>query len=423
MKILVLGAGVIGTSTAWYLAARGHEVVVVERRAGPGLETSYANGGQISVSHSEPWSTPDAPVKLVKWWFKPDSPLLFRLRMDPHQWSWGLRFFYECAPWRTRENSRLMVTLSAYSREALAELRATTGIEYDALQRGILHYFTDKPSFDVAAAAAPMLRQYGLEMEVKTPEQCVQIEPALAHFRDNIAGATYTETDESGDAHKFTVNLAALAERRGVKFLYGRSVRRLDRGAGGITGVVVSSAFPGEGRGEGQELLTADAYVVALGSHSPLLTRPIGLDLPIYPAKGYSATIPIIEPAKAPTVSVTDDAYKIVFTRLGDRMRIAGTAELSGYSTDLNMVRCEALTRRARVVFPGAADYDHAEFWTGLRPSTPSNVPLIGKTKIPKLYLNTGHGTLGWTMAAGSGKALADIVSGMKPEVDFRFTT
>ena len=417
MKILVLGAGVIGTSTAWYLAARGHEVAVVDRRQGPGLETSYANGGQISVSHSEPWSTPDAPIKLVKWWFKPDSPLLFRLRMDPHQWSWGLRFFYECAPWRTRENSRLMVTLSAYSREALAELRATTGIEYDALERGILHYFTDKASFEEAAAAAPLLRQYGLEMEVKTPGECVQIEPALAHFKDHIAGATYTETDESGDAHKFTVNLAKLAEGRGVKFLYDRAIRKIDRDASGVTGVVVSHA---DGR---SEVLTADAYVVALGSHSPLLTRPIGVDLPIYPAKGYSATIPIVDPARAPMVSITDDAFKIVFTRLGDRMRIAGTAELSGYSTDLNMVRCEALTRRARVVFPGAADYDHAEFWSGLRPSTPSNVPLIGKTKYPNLYLNTGHGTLGWTMAAGSGKALADIVSGVKPEVDFRWSS
>jgi D-amino-acid dehydrogenase len=423
MKILVLGAGVIGTSTAWYLAGRGHEVAVVDRREGAGLETSYANGGQISVSHSEPWSTPDAPIKLVRWWFKPDSPLLFRLRMDPHQWAWGLRFFYECAPWRTRENSRQMVTLSAYSREALAELRATTDIEYDALERGILHYFTDKASFEEAARAAPTLRQYGLEMEVKTPAQSVEIEPALAHFRDHIEGATYTRTDESGDAHKFTANLARLAEGKGVRFLYGRSVRKLDRDGSGVTGVVVSPTPLGEGRGEGQdEVLTADAYVVALGSYSPLLTRPIGLNLPIYPAKGYSATIPIVDPAKAPTVSITDDSFKIVFSRLGDRLRIAGTAELSGYSTELNMVRCEALTRRARVVFPGAADYDRAEFWTGLRPSTPSNVPLIGRTKFPNLYLNTGHGTLGWTMAAGSGKALADIISGKKPEVDFRFT-
>ena len=416
MKVLVLGAGVIGTSTAWYLAGHGHEVVVVDRHEGAGLETSFANGGQISVSHSEPWSTPDAPLKLVKWWFRPDSPLLFRLRMDPHQWDWGLRFFYECAPWRTRENSRLMVMLSAYSREALAALRAETGIEYDALERGILHYFTDRASFEDAARNAPLLRRYGLEMEVKTPEESVVIEPALASFRDHIVGATYTATDESGDAHKFTVNLARLAGAKGVKFLYGRTVRALKKGANGIEGAAVAS-------GDGTEAtLAADAYVVALGSYSPLLTRPLGLNLPIYPAKGYSATVPIVDAPKAPTVSITDDACKIVFSRLGDRLRIAGTAELSGYSTELNMVRCEALTRRAREVFPGAADYEHAQFWAGLRPSTPSNVPLIGRTRYPNLYLNTGHGTLGWTMAAGSGKALADMISGKQPGVDFRFT-
>lgn len=434
MKILVLGAGVIGTSTAWYLAARGHEVVVVDRRPGAGLETSYANGGQISVSHSEPWANPDAPVKLLKWLWREDSPLLFRLRMDPHQWGWGLRFLYECAPWRTRENSIQMVLLSAYSRQALAELRAETGLEYDALERGILHYFTDLPSFEDAARAAPQLRRYGLDMQVKTREESVAIEPALAHFAPRIVGSTYTATDESGDAHKYAANLARLAASRGVTFLYERSVQGIRMGDGRVKGVVVASApalgaAPAESSTSGdspspvvEQTLVADAYVVALGSYSPLLTRPIGIDLPIYPAKGYSATLAITDPSKAPTVSVTDDAAKIVFSRLGGRLRIAGTAELSGYSTELNPVRCQALTRRAREVFPGAADYDQPEFWTGLRPSTPSNVPLIGATKYPNLYLNTGHGTLGWTMAAGSGKALADIVSGVKPGVDFRFT-
>ena len=423
MKILVLGAGVIGTSTAWYLAAQGHEVAVVDRQEGAGLETSFANGGQISVSHSEPWANPEAPLKLLKWLWREDAPLLFRLRMDPHQWSWGIRFFFECAPWRTRENSRQMVMLSAYSRQALAELRAETGLEYDALQRGILHYFTDRPSFDDAAAAAPGLRRYGLDMEVKTSEESVAIEPALAAFAPRIVGATYTRTDESGDAHKYSANLARLAAGRGVAFLYGRAIQAIRVGEGRVQGVVVSASAVGQGSGDGhQETLSADAYVVALGSHSPLLTRPIGIDLPIYPTKGYSATVEITEVAKAPTVSITDDAAKIVFTRLGGRMRIAGTAELSGYSSELSMVRCEALTRRAREVFPGAADYDRAQFWAGLRPSTPSNVPLIGKTRYPNLYLNTGHGTLGWTMAAGSGKALADIISGRKPGVDFRFT-
>ena len=413
MKVLVLGAGVIGTSSAWYLASQGHEVSVVERQQGAGLETSFANGGQISVSHSEPWANPDAPLKLVKWWRHPDSPLLFKLRMDPKQWEWGLRFFYECMPWRTLANSRQMVTMSAYSREKLRELRATTSIDYDALERGILHYFTDEASFQDAALGAPELRKYGLELQMKTPDECVAIEPALASFRDKLAGAAYTSTDESGDAHKFTVNLAKMAEAKGVEFLYGRSIDAIVAESGRIAGVRI----------QGGETLAADAYVVALGSYSPLLTRPIGLDLPIYPTKGYSATVEILDASKAPRVSITDDAAKIVFSRLGNRLRIAGTAELSGYSTELNMVRCEALARRAKMVFPGAAMYDNAKFWTGLRPSTPSNVPLIGRTRYPNLYLNTGHGTLGWTMAAGSGAAIADIISGRKPDVDFKWSS
>ncbi|HEX4763168.1 MAG TPA: D-amino acid dehydrogenase [Usitatibacter sp.] len=416
MKVLVLGAGVIGTCTAWYLAGRGHEVTVVERQPGAGLETSFANGSQISVSHSEPWANPDAPIKLLKWLWREDSPLLFRLRMDPHQWSWGIRFFYECMPWRTPENSRRMVTLSAYSREKLAELRNTTSIDYDALERGILHYFTDEASFEDAVRAAPALRDYGLQMQAKTPEECVAVEPALAQFRDRIKGAMYTPDDESGDAHKFTVNLAQMAAAKGVRFLYGHEIAGLSATGSALAGVSVR-------QGSTESVLTADAYVVALGSYSPLLTRRIGIDLPIYPAKGYSATVNVIDAAKAPRVSITDDAAKIVFSRLGNRLRIAGTAELSGYSLELNKVRCEALTRRAQLVFPDAADYSNATYWTGLRPSTPSNVPLIGRTKYDNLFLNTGHGTLGWTMAAGSGAALADIVSGRQPEVDFKWST
>ncbi|MDQ3026086.1 MAG: D-amino acid dehydrogenase [Pseudomonadota bacterium] len=417
MKVLVLGAGVIGTCTAWYLAALGHEVRVVDRQQGAGLETSFANGGQISVSHSEPWANPAAPLKLLKWLRREDSPLLFRLRLDPHQWIWGLRFFYECMPWRTPVNSRLMVTLSSYSRAQLEALRAQTGIQYDALERGILHYFTDRASFDAAAASAPALRRYGLELEMKSPAEAVAIEPALAHFRDRIAGASYTRTDESGDAHLFTANLARLCAGRGVEFLFGRDIAQLRTAGGRIAGVRI------EAGGEPESVLTADAYVVALGSYSPLLTRPIGIGLPIYPAKGYSVTADVVDPARTPMVSITDDEAKIVFSRLGRRLRIAGTAELSGYTTYLNPVRCEALIRRAEAVFPGAADYGNAKFWTGLRPSTPSNVPLIGKTRYPNLYLNTGHGTLGWTMACGSGKAVADIISGKKPEVEFRWSS
>ena len=416
MKVLILGAGVIGTCTAWYLAGRGHEVTVVDRQAGAGLETSFANGSQISVSHSEPWANPDAPIKLLKWLWREDSPLLFRLRMDPHQWSWGIKFFYECMPWRTPENSRRMVTLSAYSREKLAELRNTTSIDYDALEKGILHYFTDQASFDDAVRAAPALREFGLQMQPKTPKECLEVEPAMAHFHDRITGAMYTPDDESGDAHKFTVNLAKMAAQKGVRFLYGHEILSLNATGSKLAGVAVK-------QGSTESVLAADAYVVALGSYSPLLTRRIGLDLPIYPAKGYSATVNVIDAAKTPRVSITDDAAKIVFSRLGNRLRIAGTAELSGYSLELNKVRCEALTKRAQLVFPDAADYSNPIYWTGLRPSTPSNVPLIGRTKYDNLFLNTGHGTLGWTMAAGSGAALADIVSGKLPEVDFQWST
>lgn len=416
MKVLVLGAGVLGTTTAWYLAQAGHEVVVVDRREGAGLETSFANGGQISVCHAEPWANPEAPLKILQWLARDDSPLLFRLRMDPAQWLWGARFLYECRPSRTRENIKQIVKLSLYSRAALQELRAATGIEYDALTRGILHYYTDARVFEGAVAAAALMREYGLDRDVKTPDEAVAIEPALAHARDKIVGATYTSTDESGDAHEFTRRLARMAAEKGATFLYERDIVAIGLHADRIAGVVVKH---GE---RPDETLEADAYVVALGSYSPLLTGPIGLYLPIYPAKGYSASIDVIDESRAPTVSLTDDEAKIVFTRLGRRMRVAGTAELSGYSTDLNAVRCEALTRRAQEIFPGAADYGHATFWTGLRPSTPSNVPLVGATKYPNLYLNTGHGTLGWTMACGSSRALADIISGRKPEVDFKFT-
>jgi D-amino-acid dehydrogenase len=410
MKVLVLGAGVIGTSTAWYLTQQGHEVTVVDRREGAGLETSFANGGQVSACHPEPWSGPHAPLKILKWLWRDDSPLLFRLRMDPHQWSWGLQFLFECLPSRMRRNVADIARISVYSRECLRQLRADTSIQYQELQRGIMHFYTDREDFEGAAASAPLLREYGIEREVKTVDEAIAIEPALAAARERIAGVTYMPDDESGDAHLFTRRLAELAAAKGCRFEYGKAIDGIDVAGGRVSGVRAGGAP-----------LVADAYVVALGSYSPMATRPIGFGLPVYPAKGYSATVPIRDPAKAPQVSLTDEGAKIVLTRLGDRLRIAGTAELSGYSTELNRVRCEALVKRAALLFPEAGDYGEAVFWTGLRPSTPSNVPIIGRSRYPNLYLNTGHGTLGWTMAAGSGRALADIISGRKPEVEFRW--
>ncbi len=410
MKVIVLGAGVIGVTTAWFLNKSGHEVAVVDRQPGPGLETSFANGGQISVSHAEPWANPAAPLKVLKWLAQEDAPLLFRLRPDLRQWLWGLSFLRECAPARTRHNIRQIVTLGLYSRATLQSLREETGIEYDHLARGILHFYTSHAELDAAIEPARVMREHGCDIEMVSPDECVAIEPALRNARHLLVGGSMTATDESGDAHKFTQRLAALAAARGVRFLQ-RHVFGLDPAGGRIEGVRA-----------GNQTLKADAYVVSLGAYSPFMTRPLGIDLNIYPAKGYSATVPVKDAARAFSVSLTDDEYKLVFSRLGDRLRIAGTAELNGYNTELNEARCRALLRRTEQLFPGAGDMAGAEFWTGLRPATPSNVPYIGATRYSNLFLNTGHGTLGWTHSCGSARALADIVSGREPEIEFDFT-
>jgi len=416
MKVLVLGAGVVGTASAWYLARAGHAVTVIDRQGAAGLETSLANGGQISVSHAEPWANPSAPGKILQWLGREDAPLLFRMRADARQWAWGLRFLAECLPWRTRANTREILSLALYSRSELQHLRADTGIRYDQQSRGILHFFTDPKEFDRAVRHAEALRRHGGEREIKTPDECLAIEPALADARTRLAGATFTAADESGDAHKFTQALAALAEGHGVRFRYGCSVERLETEQGRLASVIVHDVHDGA-----EESVTADAYVMALGSYSPLLLAPIGISIPVFPVKGYSVTIPLDEGDVAPHVSLTDEAAKVVFTRLGERLRVAGTAELAGYDTELRPERCEPLLRRTFELFPRAGHPERAEYWTGLRPATPSNVPLVGRTRISNLYLNTGHGTLGWTLACGSGKALADIMSGVQPEPVFRF--
>ncbi len=414
MKVIVLGAGVTGVATAWYLNKSGHEVTVLERQGAAGMETSFANGGQISVSHAEPWANPHAPAKILQWLAREDAPLLFRLRADWQQWLWGLAFLRECTPARTRHNIRQLVNLGLYSRSALQDLRAETAIEYDQLTRGILHFYTSSREFDNAQEPARLMREFGCELEMKSAAQCVAIEPALASARHLIAGGSLTPSDESGDAHKFTQNLGRLAQARGTRFEYGCTIEALESVGGRVSGVQATQ----EGA---PRRFAADAYVLCLGAYSPRLVHPLGIDLRIYPAKGYSVTLPVADRACAPSVSLTDDEHKLVFSRLGDRLRVAGTAELNGYSTDLNPVRCAAILKRAEQLFPSAGDISKAQCWTGLRPATPSNVPYIGASKIANLYLNTGHGTLGWTHACGSGQAIADIVSGRIPEVDFAF--
>lgn len=415
MRILVLGAGVVGTTSAWYLSKAGHEVTVLDRQPVPGIETSFANGGQISVSHAEPWANPSAPLKILKWMYKEDAPLLFRLRADPAQWRWCLRFLVECWPSRTRRNISQMVKLGMFSRAALQALRLETGLKYDHLEKGILHFYTSESEFDAAQEPARVMREYGCELDIVGPEDVVRIEPALGNARHLIVGGRMTPSDESGDAHKFTQGLAKLCAARGVQFAYNTHVLGLDREGDRITGIRVRHADGQYGR------MHVDAYVLCLGSYSPTLARPLGISLAIYPAKGYSVTLPVRRPELAYSVSLTDDEYKLVFSRLGERLRIAGTAELNGYNLDLNEMRCEAIVRRVLELFPGVADPAAAQFWTGLRPATPSNIPYIGKTRFGNLFLNTGHGTLGWTHSCGSGLAISELVSGRIPEVDFDF--
>jgi len=415
MHVLVLGAGVVGVTTAWYLQQQGHQVTVIDRQSQSGLETSYANGGQISVSHAEPWANPSAPVKVLKWLFQPDAPLLFRPRLDPYQWRWALSFLTQCTSAKAAHNIRQMVNLGTYSRDCLQALRRDVGIEYDHLEKGILHFYTNPAEFDAAMEPARIMRELGCDRQVIDAEQAVQIEPALQPVRHRIAGATYTADDESGDARAFTQALAKRCEEAGVTFVYGTEVLDFDRAGDRILGVQVLN----EGK---HQILRADSYVLSLGSFSAILARKLGLFLNIYPAKGYSITVPVKNPDAAFNVSLTDDEYKLVYSRLGDRIRVAGTAELNGYTRDLNYTRCRAIVRRSAELMPDAAYWDKSEFWTGLRPATPSNVPYIGKSHFANLYLNTGHGTLGWTHSCGSAAALADIMAGRKPEVDFTFS-
>lgn len=426
MKVIVLGAGLLGVTTAYFLRQLGHDVTVVDRQATPAAETSFANGGQISVSHAEPWANPSAPLKLLKWLGQEDAPLLFRLRADARQWLWGLQFLRECTPARTRHNIEQIVRLGTYSRDTLQALRAERQLHYAERTQGILHFYTSQKEFDGAEAPAAQMRALGCDRRVISADEAVRLEPALAAIRPQLAGATYTAEDESGDANRFARELVQRCREDGVQFLMSHTVTALREVGGRIDHV---EATDSEGR---FQRLRADAHVLAMGSLSPLYAQPLGIRLPIYPAKGYSVTMPVKDASKAHQVSLTDDEFKLVFSRLTtpatadapatDRLRIAGTAELNGYDRDLNRVRCEAIVRRTEQLFPGAGDLEQAQFWTGLRPATPSNVPLIGRTRLPNLYLNTGHGTLGWTHACGSGKSIARIISGLAPEVNFAFT-
>lgn len=426
MKIIVMGAGIIGVSTAWHLAQRGHEVTVVERQSGAAMETSFANAAQISVSYCEPWANPEAPAKLLKWMFRKDAPLLFQPRLDWRQWRWGLEFLSQCTDAAFRRNVEQIVALGAYSHAALKDIVQGTGIAYNRLERGIAHYYTDQKSFDAAAEAAALMRSFGVDRQVISPSELFAIEPAYRSFADHIVGATYTASDESGDARVFTQELARRCAAAGVQFVYEHDIVRLEKTGGEISAVKLRKRSTGE-------LLSwrADAFVVACGSWSAPLLRTAGVDLSIYPGKGYSATFKLLKPELAPWVSTIDDEVKCAISRLGDTLRVAGTIEVAGYGlsldTPLARARCQMLADRIEQVLPGVCDTRNEaqggqpNFWAGLRPATPTNIPCIGKTKVGKLWVNAGHGTLGWTHGAGSGKAIAELIDGEQPRLRFGF--
>jgi D-amino-acid dehydrogenase len=406
MRVAVLGAGVIGVTAAYYLARAGHEVTVVDRQPGPGLETSFANGGQISANHVTPWATPATPWKTLKWLGRTDAPLLFHLRADPALWAWSLRFLANCTRRRMRINIERALRLALYSRRELARLRSETGIEYDALTRGILHIFRNVRDYHEALPQVEPMNRLGCVRRVVSAEECMAIEPALTGVGGQLVGGIFSPDDESGDAHAFTVRLAEICAGLGVTFHYGVRIERLVAAGGRIERVETDIGSIG-----------GDAFVVALGSYAPQLVKGLEITLPVYPAKGYSVTIPVRPQDVAPTVSLIDDEFKMVYSRLGDRLRVAGTAEFAGYDPAVTEVRARFILDKALGLFPGCGDPDKAEFWAGLRPSTPDGVPVIGGTRYPNLFLDTGHGTLGWTMACGSGRILADIVAGGPPDI------
>jgi D-amino-acid dehydrogenase len=407
MRVLVLGGGVIGTATAHYLAEAGHDVEVVDRQNGAALETSFANAGEVSPGYSSPWAGPGVPVKAVKWLLMRHGPLVIRPLVDPAMWSWVLRMLRNCTSARYAINKSRMVPLAEYSRDNLKALRAATGIAYDERSRGTLQLFRTQKQVDGTAGDIDVLKQFGVPFEVLDQAGCIAAEPALAAVREKFKGGLRLPSDETGDCQMFTTKLAEHCAARGVRFRFGNTIEKIMASGGHVTGVATSAG-----------MLTADAYVVALASYSPLLLRPLGLSIPVYPIKGYSITVPIDDAGGAPESTVMDETYKVAITRLGDRIRVGGTAEISGYDLRLHQARRDTLEHSVSDLFPRGGRVKEASFWCGLRPMTPDGPPIVGRAPHANLYLNTGHGTLGWTMACGSGRVLADIISGRKPEID-----
>ncbi|MEW5685772.1 MAG: D-amino acid dehydrogenase [Pseudomonadota bacterium] len=407
MRIAVLGAGVVGVASAYYLTRAGHQVTVLDRRPGPAQETSFANAGEISPGYSAPWAAPGIPMKALKWLMMEHPPLILEPPLDWATFSWLLATLRNCTAGRYAINKSRMVRLADYSRDQLIALRVATGISYDERQQGTLQLFRTQQQLDDVGKDVAVLKAEGVPFEVLDRAGCAAAEPGLAGATADIAGGLRLPLDETGDCYKFTVALTELARAVGAEFHFDTPMHRLLLDGGRIKGVQTDAG-----------VVEADAFVLALGSHSPRMVRPLGLRLPVYPVKGYSITVPIVEADRAPVSTVLDESYKVAITRLGDRIRVGGMAEVSGYNDRLPPERRGALEHSLKTLFPGAADLTETSFWCGLRPMTPDGTPVVGATPIKNLYLNTGHGTLGWTMACGSGRLIADLVSGVTPEIE-----
>ena len=407
MKVIVLGSGVIGVASAYQLALAGHEVSVVDRQPAPGLETSYGNAGEVSPGYSAPWAGPGVPLKAIKWLLMQHRPLVIRPHLDLNLIRWGVAMLRNCTTARYELNKGRMVRLAEYSRDCLRELRTQTGLHSDERMQGTLQLFRTQQQLDASAADMAVLKRTGVGFELLDRAGCIRHEPALARVQQKFLGGLLLPGDETGDCFKFTQNLAAIAVHRGVQFRHGTTIQKLQAEGGQLTGVVTDAG-----------VLKADAYLLALGSHSPKLLKPVGIDIPVYPVKGYSITVPITDAAGAPESTVMDETHKVAVTRLGDRIRVGGTAELAGYDLRLHDARRRTLEHVVTDLFPNGGDVSRAEFWCGLRPMTPDGTPVLGATPLRRLYLATGHGTLGWTMAAGTGRVMADLISGRSPDID-----
>lgn len=413
MRVVVMGAGVIGVTTAYYLAKGGAEVVVLDRQSGPGLETSYANAGELSYGMTSPWAAPGVPVKALKWLFMKRRPLFIWPLISPTMWKWGLQMLQNCNEEAYRINKGRMVRISNYSRDVLPDLIAETGIEYDGREQGTLQLFRTAKQMKGSKADQEILTEYDSPYEVLGRDACIAVEPALAEVRNKFVGGLRLTADRTGDCRLFTIALADICAEMGVEFQYGQSIKGIAVENSRVAGVDTEIA----GR------ITGDRYVCALGSYGPKVLKPIGVNLPVYPVKGYSVTLPVTDDAFAPQSTIMDETHKVAITRLGDRIRVAGTAEIAGYSNRLGPHATDTVKHVIGDLFPKGGDITRAEGWTGLRPMTPDGTPVLGPSRYDNLYLNTGHGTLGWTMACGSGRAVADVVLDRKPEIDFEGLT